>query len=72
MKRGCVFSYNWRCTTITRMSDERQKDDLEETVKNAVAGYAMVVLGIVCFVLSLVVIAAIVRLAVSASAGVSV
>ena len=54
------------------MSNERRKDSVEEAVKNAFAGYAMVVLGIVCFVLSLAVLSAIVRLIVGASTGTSV
>ena len=52
------------------MSEERQKEKLDEAAKNAFAGYAMVVLGIVCFILLLVVIAAAVRLVVGAGAGV--
>ena len=54
------------------MNDARQKENFDETAKNAFAGYVMVVLGVVCFILSLVVIAAIVRLIVGASAGVGV
>ena len=52
------------------MNDERHKENLDEAAKNAFAGYAMVVLGIVCFILLLVVIAAVVRLIVGAGAGV--
>ena len=51
------------------MKDERQKENISESAKNAFAGYATVVLGIVCFVLLLVAIAAVVRLIVGASAG---
>ena len=54
------------------MSDERRKENFDETAKNAFAGYLMVVLGIVCFVLTLVAVAAVVRLIVGASAGVGV
>ena len=52
------------------MSERRHKENLDEAAKNAFAGYAMVVLGIVCFILLLVIIAAAVRLIVGASAGV--
>jgi CHASE3 domain sensor protein len=51
------------------MSDERRKDNLDETAKNAFTGYTMVVLGVVCFIIILVIVAAIVRLIVSAGAG---
>lgn len=51
------------------MSDKRRKENLGEAVKNAFAGYAMVVLAAVCFVLSLVAVTAIVRLVVGASVG---
>lgn len=64
-----LFERNLICTKITRMSDERRKDNLDETAKNAFTGYTMVVLGVVCFIIMLVIVAAIVRLIVSASAG---
>ncbi len=54
------------------MSDERKNVDVREAVLNAASGYAAVVLGIVCFILALVVIAAIVRIVVGAGAGASV
>lgn len=51
------------------MSDERRKDNLDETAKNAFTGYAAVALGVICFVITLVAITAVVRLIVGASAG---
>ena len=54
------------------MNDERQKESFEELAKNAFAGYAMVILGIVCFFLTLTVVAAVVRLIVGASTGTGV
>ena len=51
------------------MSDKRRKENLEDAVKNAFAGYAVVVLAIVCFVLALVAITAVVRIIVGASVG---
>lgn len=52
------------------MSVERKQGELRDAVLNAASGYAAIVLGIVCFVLFLIVIAAIVRLIVGASAGI--
>ena len=52
------------------MGERRHKENLDETAKNAFAGYAVVVLGILCFILLLVIIAAAVRLVVGASTGV--
>lgn len=48
-----------------------ERGNLIETVKNAASGYGAVVLGVACFLLSLVVIMAIVRfiVGVGASAG---
>lgn len=69
---GSILSELYICTKIARMNDERQKESFEESAKNAFAGYAMVVLGIVCFVLSLVAISAVVRLIVGASTGTGV
>lgn len=54
------------------MRDERQKEQLDETAKNVFAGYATVVLAVVCFVLFLAVLTFIVRLIVGAGSGVSV
>ena len=54
------------------MNDERQKEQLDETAKNALTGYVLVVLGIVCFFLFLVAMTAIVRVIVGAGAGVGV
>lgn len=42
---------------------------MSDSVKNAAAGYAVVVLGTACFVLFLAVLSAIVRIIVGASAG---
>ena len=60
------------CTKIARMSDKRRKENLEDAVKNAFAGYAVVVLAMVCFVLALVAITAVVRIIVGASVGAGV
>ena len=57
---------------MTHMKDERQKENLDEAAKNAFAGYTVVVLSVVCFVIFLVVVTALVRLIVGASAGASV
>lgn len=54
------------------MNDERQKESFEESAKNAFAGYTMVVLGIVCFVLSLTLVTAVVRIIVGAGTGTGV
>lgn len=54
------------------MSSERRKEELGEMIKNAVSGYAVTVLSIVCFMLSLVIITFIVRLVVGASTGTGV
>lgn len=51
------------------MKDERQNENLEEVVKNAFAGYGVVVLGVVCFVIVLIIVTALVRLIVGAGAG---
>lgn len=51
------------------MRSERRNISQSESVKNAAAGYGAVVLGITCFVLALVVLSAIVRIIVGASAG---
>ncbi|MBR0406042.1 MAG: hypothetical protein IJI68_12720 [Eggerthellaceae bacterium] len=51
------------------MENRRRKISFDESVKNAAAGYAVVVLAIACFVLSLAVLSAIVRIVVGASAG---
>ena len=51
------------------MKDERQNESFGEVVKNAFAGYGVVVLGVVCFVIFLVIVTALVRLIVGASAG---
>ena len=53
-----------------RMVEKRKQNDVAETAKNAAAGYAVIVLGTICFVLALAVLAMIVRLIVGASAGV--
>ena len=50
------------------MKDERKKESFDEAAKNAFAGYAMTVLGIVCFILFLMVLTALVRLVVGAGA----
>lgn len=50
------------------MENRRRKISLDESVKNAAAGYAAVVLGIACFVLSLAVLSAIVRIIVGSGA----
>lgn len=50
------------------MRKTREKTDIREATKNAATGYAVVVLSIVCFLLVLVVAAALVRLVVGASA----
>lgn len=47
----------------------KQQSTWAETVLNATTGYVVVVLGIVCFVLSLTVIAAIVRFVVGLGMG---
>ena len=52
------------------MSSEEKKSDLASTVLSAASGYAVIVLSIVCFIVALIVIAAIVRIIVGASAGV--
>ena len=51
------------------MKSERRNISQSESVKNAATGYGAVVLGITCFVLALVVLSAIVRIIVGASAG---
>ena len=48
------------------------QDNWVEAVKNAASGYGAVVLGIVCFLLSLTVIMAVVRFVVSVGTGTSV
>lgn len=47
-----------------------EQDNWVDAAKNAISGYGAVVLGIVCFILALLVIVAIVRLAVGMSASV--
>ena len=54
------------------MSNERNKENLDESAKNALTGYLMVALGIICFVLALILITAIVRIIIGAGARVSV
>ena len=54
------------------MNEERQKENIEEAAHNAFTGYAVVVLGVVCFLLLLVVVTAVVRLIVGAGAAVGV
>jgi hypothetical protein len=51
------------------MDNNRQKTNVSETVKNAASGYGVVVLGTICFLLSLAVLSAVVRIIVGASAG---
>ena len=45
------------------------QDNWTEAVKNAASGYGAVVLGVVCFILSLTIIMALVRLLVGMGAG---
>lgn len=52
------------------MSSEEKNSDLADTVLSAASGYAVIVLSIICFVVFLIVVAAIVRIVVGASAGV--
>lgn len=53
------------------MGNERKNNGSRlDTVRNAASGYAVVVLGILCFVLSLAVLTTVVRVIVGASAGV--
>ena len=52
------------------MGNDQKHDDLIEAVLNAASGYAAIVMGIVCFLLFLIVLAAVVRVIVGASAGV--
>ena len=51
------------------MEDNRRKTSIGESVKNAASGYAVIVLGTVCFLLSLAVLSVIVRIIVGAGAG---
>lgn len=48
--------------------DERKKEDPGEVVKNAATGYAVVVLCIVCFLIALMAITFVVKLAVGPGA----
>ena len=52
------------------MGNDQKHDDLIEAVLNAASGYAAIVMGFVCFLLFLIVLAAVVRVIVGASAGV--
>ena len=54
------------------MDDKRSKESLDETAKNAFAGYAMVTLGVACFILLLFIITIFVRLIVGAGVGAGV
>ena len=64
------FPFRGQSCKIARMSSEEKKSDLASTVLSAASGYAVIVLSIVCFIVALIVIAAIVRIVVGASAGV--
>ena len=54
------------------MKEEKRKEDFGEAAKNAFAGYMVVLLAIVCFILFLVAVSAVVRIIVGASSGVGV
>lgn len=54
---------------MARMQNERRKTSLQDVVKNAASGYAVIVLGTACFVLALAVLSVIVRIVVGASMG---
>lgn len=54
------------------MKKDRQNENIEEAAKNAFTGYMVIILSVVCFVLSMVVVTALVRLIVGASTGTSV
>ncbi len=51
---------------MMRMSAKKQ-NSLAETVRNAATGYAVVVLGVICFLLALVVVIAGVRIVLGAN-----
>ena len=52
------------------MKKERYSDDIAETVKNAASGYGVVVLAVMCFMLTLVAVAFVVRVIVGGGIGV--
>ena len=68
--RRICFPLRGEACKIARMSSEEKNSDLADTVLSAASGYAVIVLSIVCFVVFLIVVAAIVRIVVGASAGV--
>ncbi len=51
------------------MKNERQHINVTDAVKDALAGYVVIILGIMVFILSLAVITTIVRFVVGAGAG---
>ena len=65
-----MFAGKPRWGKIARMGNDQKHDDLIEAVLNAASGYAAIVMGLVCFLLFLIVLAAVVRVIVGASAGV--
>ena len=54
---------------MAQMTNDKRKENSEETAKNAAAGYGAIVLSLVCFVLALSIITVAVRIVVGASTG---
>ena len=55
-----ISKYKVKCTKIRRM--DNGWDNWAEKVKDAASGYGATVLGVVCFILSLAIVMALVRM----------